>query len=179
MIRTAEQRDAGQIAAIYRPYCEDNCVSFESEAPGAPEVASRIGKTVGRLPWLVDDRDGTIAGYAYASPHRVRQAYRWVVEVSVYVAPAFQGRGVGRALYAELFARLRRQGYYKAYAGIVVPNPPSQAFHEALGFRKVAEYKGVGYKLGAWRDTGWWVLEIQPEDGAPAEPLPPGGDPRP
>jgi L-amino acid N-acyltransferase YncA len=177
MIRQAEQRDAPQIAAIYRPFCEDNCISFETGAPEAAEIGARIEKTQRQLPWLVDERDGVVAGYAYASPHRARAAYRWVVEVTIYVGDTFRGRGVGRALYAELFRRLRGQGYYKAYAGILVPNPPSQAFHESMGFKPTAMYRGVGYKQGAWRDVGWWQLDLQPEVDSPPEPRPPSPDP--
>ncbi|HEY1849124.1 MAG TPA: GNAT family N-acetyltransferase, partial [Opitutaceae bacterium] len=113
----ANAADAAQIAAIYRPYCVDNPVSFETEAPDTTEIASRIEKTVRKFPWLVDEREGKVAGYAYASPHRVRPAYRWVAEVTIYVSPAHHGKGVGRSLYQELLGRLGRQGYYKAYAG--------------------------------------------------------------
>ncbi len=173
MIRLAEKGDAAQIAAIYRPYCEDNCISFEAEAPGVAEVASRIEAILRKFPWLVDERDGVVAGYAYASPHRARAAYRWVAEVTIYIHPNFHGKGVGRALYAELFGRLRAQGYYKVYAGIVIPNPPSQGFHEALGFKQVAFYRAVGFKLGAWRDTGWWQYDLQPVVDAPPDPTPP------
>jgi phosphinothricin acetyltransferase len=170
MIRLAEPSDAAQIAAIYRPFCEDNCISFEAEAPGAAEIASRIEATRRKFPWLVDDREGTVAGYAYASQHRVRAAYRWVAEVTIYVHAGFHGHGVGRALYADLFDRLRRQGYYKVYAGIVVPNPPSQGFHEALGFKPIAMYRDVGHKLGAWRDVGWWQYDLQPLGENPPDP---------
>jgi L-amino acid N-acyltransferase YncA len=173
MIRMAKADDAAQIAAIYRPYCVDNAISFETEAPDEAEIARRIEKTIQKFPWLVDERAGTVAGYAYASSHRVRAAYRWVAEVTIYVDPAHHGKGVGRGLYGELLGRLRRQGYYKAYAGIVVPNRPSEAFHEAMGFRNIAMYRGVGFKLGAWRDTGWWQLDLQPQEGEPGEPGPP------
>jgi L-amino acid N-acyltransferase YncA len=173
MIRLARKEDAPQVAAIYRPFCEDNCVSFESEAPGAAEMAARIAKINLRYAWLVEDMDGVIAGYAYASPHRERAAYRWAVEVTIYIHEKFRGRGVGRALYTALFARLRDQGFFKAYAGILVPNPASQAFHESMGFTLVGIYHRIGYKLGAWRDTGWWQLALQPEVDFPAEPRPP------
>jgi L-amino acid N-acyltransferase YncA len=179
MIRLAKSDDAPQIAAIYRPFCEENCVSFELEAPPAAEMAARIEKIGSRFPWLVDDREGVIAGYAYASPHRERAAYRWVVEVTVYVHENFRGQGVGRALYMELFKRLRAQGLFKAYAGILIPNPASQAFHESLGFTLVGVYSKVGYKMGAWLDVGWWVYSIQPEVDSPAEPRPPAPDPIP
>jgi L-amino acid N-acyltransferase YncA len=173
MIRPAEREDAPQIAAIYRPFCEESCVSFETQAPDAAEIASRIDKISRRYPWLVDEIDGTIAGYAYASPHRERAAYRWVVEVTIYMHERFRGQGRGRALYAELFERLRRQGIFKAYAGILVPNPASQAFHESMGFTLVGIYRRIGYKLGAWRDVGWWQLALRPEIDSPPEPATP------
>jgi phosphinothricin acetyltransferase len=170
MIRLAEAGDAPQIAAIYRYFCEESPVSFEAVGPDAAEIASRIEKIRKRLPWLVDDRDGVIAGYAYASPHRERAAYRWTVEVAIYVHENHRGTGVGRALYSELFNRLRRQGYFRALAGLVVPNPASQAFHESMGFTHVGVYKSVGYKLGSWWDTSWWQLALQPEADSPPEP---------
>jgi L-amino acid N-acyltransferase YncA len=173
MIRPAEQGDAPQIAEIYRPFCEDSCVSFETEAPDAAEMAARIVKTGGSYPWLVDEVDGNVAGYAYASRHRERAAYRWVVEVTIYLHEQFRGQGRGRALYSELFDRLRRQGLFKAYAGILVPNPASQAFHESMGFTLVGIYRNVGYKLGAWRDVGWWQLALRPEIDSPPDPTTP------
>ena len=78
-----------------------------------------------------------------------------------------------RSADGELFTRLRAQGIFKAYAGILVPNPASQAFHESLGFTLVGIYRGIGYKLGAWRDVGWWQLALQPELDSPPEPTPP------
>ena len=103
MIRLANADDAPQIAAIYRPFCLDNCVSFETGAPDAAEMAARVGRINRRYAWLVDDAGGIIRGYAYASPHRERAAYRWAVEVTVYVHESHRGEGVGRALYADLF----------------------------------------------------------------------------
>ena len=173
MIRLAERDDASEIAEIYRPFCEHSCVSFETKAPDAAEMAERIEKIKARFPWLVCERDGAIAGYAYASQHRERAAYRWTVEVTVYVHEAYRGKGVGRLLYTELFERLRAQGFFKAYAGILVPNPESQAFHEALGFTLVGIYREVGYKLGAWRHVGWWELALRPAFDSPPEPLTP------
>src|ERR1035438_3056756 len=85
MIRLAASADAPQVAAIYRPFCEGSHISFENDAPDEAEVASRIERINRRFPWLVDETGGTVAGFAYASPHRERAAYRWAVEVTVYV----------------------------------------------------------------------------------------------
>jgi L-amino acid N-acyltransferase YncA len=173
MIRLANAGDAAQVAAIYRPYCVESAVSFETEAPDDAAMALRIEKYNRRFPWLVDVAGGAVRGYAHASPHREKAAYRWAVEVTIYVHPDHRGRGVGRALYLELFDRLRAQGIIKAYAGILIPNPASQAFHESFGFTLVGIYTKIGYKLGAWRDVGWWQLALQPEVDSPPEPRPP------
>ena len=177
MIRPADPaRDAAACAATYAPYVLDSPVSFEEVAPDADAFATRIARTAATHPWLVCERDGALAGFAYAARHRERAAYRWAADVSVYVAPAHQGQGVGRALYEALFERLRAQRLRIACAGITLPNAASVALHEALGFELVGVYRAIGWKAGAWRDVGWWQLRLLPgDDGAapPPEPLAP------
>jgi L-amino acid N-acyltransferase YncA len=175
-IRSADpDRDAPACAAIYAPHVEGSFVSFEDRAPDAGEMAERIERISATHPWLVAELDGAVAGYAYACAYQQRPAYRWAVNVSVYVDGAHRGRGLGRALYTELFDRLRAQRFRLACAGITIPNPASIALHESLGFTRVGLSPGIGWKDGAWRDVGIWQLELSPAgDGAPAEPLPPG-----
>jgi phosphinothricin acetyltransferase len=174
-IRTSDpDRDAAACVAIYAPFVASGATSFEEEAPDAEAFAARIAETQVRFPWLVAERDGAVAGYAYACPHRYRPAYRWAVETSVYIAESRRRSGLGRALYAELTERLRRQRFHVACAGITLPNAASIALHESVGFAPVGVYRRIGWKDGAWRDVGWWQLELQPTgEGAPAEPLAP------
>src|SRR5437763_5175883 len=126
-------------------------------------MAQRIRNITERFPWLVLEEIDRIAGYVYASPHRERAAYRWSVDVTAYVAADFRGRGVGRALYTALFHILAAQGHFKAYAGVTLPNPASVRLHESVGFERIGEYRGVGYKLGAWHDVRWYQRPLQPE----------------
>lgn len=172
VIRFARLDDCGAITEIYRPFCASSAVSFESEAPSTEEIRERIHVVGSVYPWIVLDDRGVVAGYAYASRHRARAAYRWSVEVTAYVAPGFRGRGAGRALYESLFAVLRRLGYCKAYAGIALPNPASVALHTAAGFAPVGIYRGVGYKLGRWHDVAWYQMTLQAEPAFPADPVP-------
>src|SRR3982751_577949 len=153
--RRASADDAPEIAAIYAPYVRDTIVSFETEAPDAAEIASRIERIGRQYPWLTAAMNGHGVGYAYACENRSRLAYRWSVDTAVYLDPSAQGRGVGRALYRGLFALLRAQGYVNAFAGIALPNDASVKLHEATGFTLIGVYRNVGYKLGAWRDVGW------------------------
>jgi L-amino acid N-acyltransferase YncA len=169
-IRSARAGDAAAIAEIYRPFCETTTVSFENEAPSAAEMAERIRTTGERYPWLVLEDGGTLAGYAYGSRHRERAAYGWAVDVTVYVAAAYQRRGVGRALYTSLLELLQLLGYFKAYAVITLPNPSSTGLHQAVGFEPVGVFKGVGYKLGAWRDVAHYQRALQPERPDPTPP---------
>ena len=165
-------RDAAHIAAIYRPAVEGSFISFEEVAPTADEMADRMRKVLARLPWLVaEDESGGVVGYAYASPHRERAAYRWSVDISVYVDPAWHRRGVGRLLYDELLERLRGQGFVNVYAGVTLPNPASVALHEAIGMRRIGVYERVGYKLGQWRDVAWFGMRLaEPVTDPPPEP---------
>ena len=171
-IRQAQARDAAMIAAVYAPYVRDTTISFETEPPAAEEMSRRIAAIVARHPWLVAEQGGRILGYAYAGEHRSRAAYRWDVDVAVYLAAEAQRRGIGRRLYLALFEVLRRLGYVNAYAGISLPNAASVGLHEALGFTPVGIYRKVGYKHGAWHDVGWWALGLVLPPSTPAEPVP-------
>ena len=166
--------DAAEIAAIYRPYVTDAVTSFELDPPGAAEIGKRLEAVLEAAPWLVcagAGGAGELLGYAYASRHHERAAYRWSVDVAVYIHAAHHRRGVGRALYQTLFSLLRLQGFYVAHAGITLPNAASVGLHESFGFRPVGVYPAVGWKFGAWRDVGWWQLPLQERPAIPASPL--------
>lgn len=167
LIRMATVDDASDIAEIYRPLVEFTAISFETVAPDADEMRHRIHEIPGSHPWLVCERDGVVAGYAYASRHRVRAAYQWSVDTSVYVDDRFRRRGIGHGLYLSLFAVLTAQGYANAFAGIALPSPASVALHERVGFTPVGVYRRVGYKLGAWHDVGWWQRPLGRRDAGP------------
>jgi phosphinothricin acetyltransferase len=174
-IRLATADDAPAIAGIYGPYCESTVISFEERAPSAEEMARRVAAIGATRPWIVLEdsalRNGGIVGYAYASPHHERAAYRWSVSTAIYVSRDHQRRGAGRALYTTLFALLRGLGYRQATAGITLPNPASVGLHTAFGFAPVGVYRRIGYKMGGWHDVGWYQAEVQPAaSGIPADP---------
>lgn len=171
-LRLATPRDAGGLRDIYAPIVLDSPTSFELVPPSEEEMAARVRKTLPRFPWLVCAAGERLLGHAYAGAHNERAAYQWSVNVSVYVHAQARRMGVGHALYGTLFAILRLQGFFGAYAGITLPNAASVGFHESLGFTSVGTFEGVGYKLGAWHDVGYWHRTIQPRDGSPAPPQP-------
>jgi phosphinothricin acetyltransferase len=170
--RLARADDAAQVQAIYAPFVRDTAVSFEADPPDAAEMHRRIEGTLAKLPWLVRERDGEVLGYAYAKPHRDRLAYQWSVEVAVYVAAHARRDGIGRGLYVPLLRLLAAQGLVNAYAGITLPNLASVGLHEALGFTPVGVYHEAGFKLGAWRDVGWWRRRLRELEVPPAPPTP-------
>jgi L-amino acid N-acyltransferase YncA len=170
ILRNAEsKRDASACAAIYAPYVEHTVASFETQAPSVAEMCARIDTS---LAWVIaEDEQGTL-GYAYGSAHRERAAYRWAADVAVYISADHHRRGVGRALYTQLFAQLKAIDLWTLCAGITLPNAASTGLHGAMGFEPVGTYHRIGWKRGAWHDVQWWQLDLRPgESGPPAEPV--------
>lgn len=158
-IRPAEVTDAAAIAAIYNHYVEHTPISFEEQPVPVDEMATRITTVLQQgLPYLVAVLDDDVVGYCYATPWKARAAYRYSVEVTVYLAAIAQGRGLGYALYQQLFAALKTAGYHAALGGIVQPNPGSVALHEKCGMNQVALLPDIGFKFGQWHSVGYWQL---------------------
>ena len=155
LIHSATEADAQALLDIYRPFIESTAVSFETEVPSPQQYAARIAKVLKGWVWLVAEEDGKCIGFAYATEHRQRAAYRWSVETSAYVHPAYHRRGIGKALYTALFESLRTKGYCNAFAIITLPNQASIALHESVGFESVGVFRRAGWKFGAWQDVAW------------------------
>ena len=148
VIRPAIQADAACIAAIYNYYVANTIITFEQDVVSDDSMASRI-EAVGQvgLPWLVAEFEGGVQAYAYATEWKARFAYRYTVEVTVYVGRGSESLGFGSRLYAALFDALKASSVHVALAGIALPNDASVALHEKIGMKKVAKLEQVGYKL--------------------------------
>jgi phosphinothricin acetyltransferase len=169
-IRPATSADAAAIAAVYAAEVIGGYATFETDPPDAAEFERRIMSRP-RLPWFVAVDGPNLFGFAYAARHRTRAAYRWAADVSVYLAADARRHGIGRALYEQLLPAVASLGYVSAFAGIALPNEASVGLHESLEFSLVGVYRDVGFKLGRWRDVGWYqrrLVAALPDD--PPEP---------
>ena len=156
-IRGATPNDASDLARIYNHYIEHAVTTFETDPVPSSEMVQRVRvNEEEKLPWLVAERNEDIAGYAYASKWKGRCAYRYSVETTVYLEKEAVGHGIGRMLYTELLEALRALSLHVAIGGIALPNERSVRLHEAMGFRKVAHFEEVGFKLNRWVDVGYW-----------------------
>jgi L-amino acid N-acyltransferase YncA len=156
-IRPATASDGPALAALYNHYIVHTPITFEEVEVSGTEMATRVADVhAGGFPWLVATRDASLVGYAYAAPWRTRSAYRYSVEVTVYVLHQHPRRGIGTALYEALFADLRTRGVHAVMGGITLPNDASVALHERFGMTKVAHFAQVGFKFGTWHDVGYW-----------------------
>ena len=165
-IRVATPEDAPQLVEIYAPYVADTAVTFEYEVPTVEEFANRIRTTLGKYPYLVAEFGGKIIGYTYAGPFRVRAAYAWSVETSIYVRQNMKQRGIGRELYERLEIMLARQNVTNMYAFVTLPaadddhvTNASYEFHSRLGYRKVGEYGKCANKFDNWYNMA--IMEKQ------------------
>ena len=166
-VRAATPQDAEQLLEIYTPFvisedCSVSNVSFELTAPSLAEFRQRIVDISSKYPYIVGEKDGQILGYVYCHPYRERLAYQWSVEVTIYLAPAGQGKGLGRLLYETMEKLLCLQGVTMAYSCITVGNDHSIKMHEAVGYRLIGTFTNSGYKNGQWLDTVWLEKQLQP-----------------
>ena len=170
-IRLVEVKDAEALRAIYGYYVEHTHVSFEYTPPSCEEFLERIRATTAAFPWIVCLDKDRVIGYAYAHKHRLRDAYQWSPESSIYLAPDFHTKGIGRIVYNTLLNVLKMQGYNNVFAGVALPNEKSVGLHVKSGFQDIGIFKQIGYKKGKWYDTRWFQLNLQPLSNHPQVPL--------
>ena len=168
-IRTVRPADIPAITAIYADAVEYGTATFEIEPPDAAEMARRQQMLSAEgFPYLVAERGGAIAGYAYAGPYRARPAYRWSVEDSIYIAPQFHRQGIGNVLLARLVDEAARRGFRQMIAIIGdSAQLPSIAVHARAGFADIGTLRSVGFKHGRWLDTVLMQRPLGSGDGAP------------
>ncbi len=171
-IRPILPEDVATTLEIYRYYVEKTSVTFDIEVPSIQEFSDKIEGIRHHFPWLICLMDNKIVGYAHASKHRYKSAYKWSVESTIYVAKDFHRMGIAKLLYEALFDKLRLQGFYNIYAGISLPNISSEAFHKSIGFEEVGTYKKIGFKQGEWHDVKWFQLSLIEHIDNPQDPVP-------
>lgn len=160
MIRTATLADSPAIAEIYNWYIENSTITFEEQSVDPGDMAQRMVVSDQTRPWLVREVDGEIIGFACATTWKVRSAYRFSRETSIYIHHDHFRKGYGLALYQALIEELRQTPVHVLIAGIALPNDGSIELHEKLGFQKVGQFRHVGKKFGKWLDVGYWQLVL-------------------
>jgi phosphinothricin acetyltransferase len=174
-IRLAQEADLEQFAEIVNHYIETTAINFHDRPQSEEDWEATWQVLNVRYPFIAAEKDGVLGGIAYASPWKLRGAYEWTCEVTVYVRAGHERQGIGRALSARMLEILQAQGYQAVVAVIALPNDASVALHQALGFEHAGTLKNLGYKLGAWRDVSFWQRSLGDRSGAP-EPIKPVRD---
>jgi phosphinothricin acetyltransferase len=161
MIRPVNAGDARDICGIYNYFVENTAVSFEEQALSVPEMENRIREISAVYPWFVQEEGGVVLGYACTNRFRDRSAYRYTAELSIYVKSGHEGKGIGGKLFARLLEAAKESSVHVLVSAITVPNERSVGLHEKFGFVKAALFNEIGYKLGEWRNVGYWELVLK------------------
>jgi phosphinothricin acetyltransferase len=158
LIRDPLPSDLEPLIALYNHYIRETAVTFDLNPFTVDERRPWFEKFAlsGRYRLLVAELEGKVVGYASSSKFREKQAYDTTVETSVYLSPAATGKGIGRQLYAALFAALEGEGVHRALGGITLPNEASVALHTAFGFKPVGIMTECGYKFSQYHDVVWY-----------------------
>jgi phosphinothricin acetyltransferase len=167
-VRFARVGDAPAASAILDHYIAESTSNFRTELYAPGEWAEQFAANADRFPYLVAESGGAVAGLAYASAWRPKQAYAWTAESTVYVSPDHQGRGVGSLLYGELLKHLEQQGFRSVMAQISQPNPGSEALHARFGFELLGSIRDAGFKHGSWVGVGIWQKILAEPEHPPA-----------
>jgi phosphinothricin acetyltransferase len=162
MIRPVRPGDAVSIAGIYNYYIENSGITFEEIPFSVHEMEERILEISAKYPWLVWEEAGDVTGYAYVNTWKERAAYRYAAELSIYIKHDCQGKGMGRELLRRLLEEVRKTDIHALVSGITLPNEASVALHEKFGFKKIACFNEIGFKLDKWLDVGYWELIVPP-----------------
>lgn len=172
LVRPAALQDLPAIQSIYAYHVLNGLASFEEEAPPLAEMQRRYEEVIREgLPYLAaestgEKQAGEVLGYGYCTLYRTRSAYRHTLEDSIYVKHGRQGKGIGKALLAELISRCAALNYRQIIAVIGdSANASSIAVHGSLGFVRAGSLRSSGYKFGRWVDTVFMQLPLGPGDG--------------
>jgi L-amino acid N-acyltransferase YncA len=154
-VRDATPEDLPAIGAIYRAHVLRGLASFEEAPPDLEELSRRHADVRARgLPYLVAVQAGEVLGYGYCAPYRLRSAYRYTLEDSVYIKEANVGRGIGSRLLGELIVLCERLDYRQLIAVIGdSANAASIRLHARHGFLRAGTLRSVGFKFGRWVDS--------------------------
>ena len=166
-VTLAEREDVADMVELSNDAAARTIANFATVPEPLADWETTFDRSSRAYPWLVAKEGERVVGFARGAAHRARGAYAWTAEVSVYVAFDAHGRGVGTRLYERLVPTMRAQGYVTLLAGITLPHPASERLHERFGFVRCATYHRAGWKLGAWRDVGYWELHLAANGDAP------------
>ena len=169
-IRVAMESDYPGMLEVYKPNVLNTAITFEYEVPSLEEYAKRINNIITHYPCLVCGQNGVVAGFAYAGLFRVKDAYQWSAESTIYVSENYRGKGIARVLYEALLSVLELQGFVNVYAAVTIPNPASERLHSAAGFAEIGLFEKIGFKQGKWHDLKWYEMYLVEH---PKNPVPP------
>jgi phosphinothricin acetyltransferase len=156
MIRNVALCDAAAIADIYNYYIQNTTITFEETPVSPEEMERRISAVTAKYPWLVDEENGRITGYCYASRYAERSAYRYTADISIYIDKDCRKHGTGTLLFERIISECKKIGMHALISIITTPNEPSWAIHEKMGFKKIGDMTEVGFKFGNRIGVSYW-----------------------
>ena len=160
MIRKVQLGDAAAIAAIYNYYITNTIITFETTAVSIEEMRQRILSISNEYPYFVYEQEGEVIGYCYAHRWKEKKAYQYTAETTIYIKPAYRGKGIGKQLMQYLIDACKKRELHTLIACLTYPNDPSTHLHESLNFQLVSHFHEVGKKFGHWLDICDYELHL-------------------
>lgn len=168
MIRHICNNDIPACLYLYNWYIDHSVATFETEPVTLPDFSERVERITKKYPWLVLEEENEIKGYAYLGSFHERDAYRYTVDLSIYLKQSERGKGYGSKLMEAIIALAKEDGYHSMVSLITEGNLSSEAIHAKFGFTKMVVLPRLGYKFNRWVGVSYWLLKLTESD-EPAE----------
>lgn len=146
---------------IYSYYVLNSTATFDIAVPEKRAFGDRMLSIAAKYPFIVYMQEGRVAGYAYASEFRSKDAFAGTAELTIYLDPQLQGKGIGSKLMEVLIRELKLRGFITAVSVVTQPNEASEYLHNKFGFSLTGTLPCAGFKFNKYLSVSFYYLDLR------------------
>lgn len=161
MLKKFTLDEIDDIYEIYAYYVLNSTATFDIEVPDKQAFRDRMLSIAAKYPFIVYMQEGKVAGYAYASEFRSKDAFAKTAELTIYLDPRVQGKGIGSKLMESLIRELKHRRFITAVSVVTQPNDSSEYLHQKFGFTLTGTLPCAGFKFNQYLSIAFYYLDLR------------------